>query len=36
VAHFAAMGPAFKTYLERARENVARLERSLDARRGPK
>ncbi|MBI5478212.1 MAG: tetratricopeptide repeat protein [Deltaproteobacteria bacterium] len=36
VAHFTALGPAFKHDLERARQNVARLERTLDARRGPK
>jgi tetratricopeptide (TPR) repeat protein len=36
VAHFTAMGPAFRRDLERAQANVARLERSLAGAKGPK
>jgi tetratricopeptide (TPR) repeat protein len=36
VAHFAAMGPAFANDLERARANVARLEKGAEPRRAPK
>jgi tetratricopeptide (TPR) repeat protein len=36
VAHFTALGPAFKGDLERTQQNVARLQRSLEGRRGPK